>query len=71
MSKWNYMSIQGQGHSLTLAQDHSDIKIKTCFFSETTGPFVTEFHMKIFRIKKMKINYYEYGHLTSMATMPI
>ena len=33
MSKWNYMSIQGQGqgrgHSLTLAQGHSDTKIKT------------------------------------------
>ena len=25
------MSIQGQGHSLTLAQGYSDMKIKTCF----------------------------------------
>ena len=31
MSKWNYMSIEDQGHSLTLAQGHSDMKIKTCF----------------------------------------
>ena len=26
------MCIQGQGHSLTLAQGHSDMKIKTFFF---------------------------------------
>ena len=45
------MSIQGQGHFLTLAQGHSDM-----FFSETTGPFVTKFHRKAFRNKEMKIN---------------
>ena len=30
------MSIQGQGHSLTLDKDHSDMKIKILFFSEIT-----------------------------------
>ena len=64
------MSIQGQGHSLTLAQGHSDMKIKTCFFSETTRPFVTKFHRKAFRNTEMKINKYEFGHMTNMAFMP-
>ena len=39
------MSIQGQGHSLTFAQDHSltfaqghsDMKIKTCFSQKPLG----------------------------------
>ena len=61
------MSIQGHCHSLTLAQGHSDMKIESCFFSETTGQFVTNFHTKMFRNKKMKINKYEFGHMTSMA----
>ena len=29
MGKWSYMSIQGQGHSFTLDQGHSDVNIKT------------------------------------------
>ena len=66
------MSIQSQGYSLTLAQGHSDMKIKTCFFfSETTRPFLTKFHRKAFRNKEMKINKYEFGHMTSMAAMPV
>ena len=48
------MSIQGPGHSSSFAQGHSDMKIKTCFFSETTGQFVTKFYMKDFRNKKKK-----------------
>ena len=33
------MSIQGQGHSLTLAQDQLDMKIKTCFSQKPLGHF--------------------------------
>ena len=66
------MSIQGQGHSLTLAQVYSDMKKNlNLFFSETTGPFVTKFHGKAFRNKEMKINKYEFGHLTNLAVMPV
>ena len=32
MSKWRCMGTEGQSHSLTLVQGHSDIKIKTCLF---------------------------------------
>ena len=59
------MSIQGQGHSLILAQGHSDMNF---FFSETTGPFLPNF---IKKDKEMKINKYEFGHMTNMAAMPI
>ena len=52
------MSIQDQGHFLTLVQGH-------------TGPFVTKFHMTMLGDKKMKINKYELDHMTNMATMPI
>ena len=57
------MNIQGQGHSLTLVQGLSDMKVKTCFF-------VTKFHMKMFRSKKMKINKYGFGHMNNMAAVP-
>lgn len=30
----NYSCIQGRGKSMTLAQGHSDVKIKTCFFQK-------------------------------------
>ena len=32
------MSIQDQGYSLTLAQGHSDMKIKTYFSQKPLGP---------------------------------
>ena len=41
------------------------------FFSETTGPFVTKFHRKSFINKEIKINKYEFGHMTNMAAMPV
>ena len=37
-----YVSIEGQGHFLTLAQGHLCMKIKLAF-SETSGPFLTKF----------------------------
>ena len=39
------MSIEGQGHIVTLAQGHFHMKITTCFCSETIGPFLTKFCM--------------------------
>ena len=35
------------------------------YFSETSGPLVTKFHRKAFRNKEMKINKYEFGHMTN------
>ena len=65
------MSIRGQGHSLTLAQGHLDMKNKTFFPSETTEPFVTKFHRTAFRNKEMKSNKYEFGYMINMAAMPV
>ena len=42
------MSIKGQGHYLTLAKGHSEVKIKTCLFSETVESFGTKLHMKTY-----------------------
>ena len=51
-----YVSIEGQGHYLTLAQGRvHTYKNSNRLFSETTGPFITKFCMKAFRYKEMKI----------------
>ena len=46
------MSVKGQGHYLTLAKGHSDLKIKTCFvlffLSETVESFKTNFHIRAY-----------------------
>ena len=55
------MNIKGQGHSLSLAKDHSDFKIKTCF-SETIRSFETKVHMKAYGGMLMKIYTKEVGH---------
>ena len=34
-----YMSIEGQGHFLTLPQDHLHMEIKTCFSQKPLGNF--------------------------------
>ena len=64
------MSIEGQGHYLTLAQGRVHTKIQTGF-SQTTGPFCIKFCMKAFRYKEMKIYLLDPGHMTKMAAMPI
>ena len=37
------MGITGQGHSFTLAKDHLDFKIKTCFCQELLGHLKLKF----------------------------
>ena len=41
------MKIKGQGHSLTLAKDHSDFKIKACFSEEQLGYLKPNLVLKI------------------------
>ena len=60
----NYI-IQGQGHSL--AQGHSDMKIKICFSQK----LLDQISWKALRNKEMKINKYEFGHRSHMAAMPV
>ena len=46
MSKWTYMNIKGQGHSLTLVQGHSDSTFSNFFFLETAKPTEAKFQVK-------------------------
>ena len=55
------MSIEGQGHFLTLAQGRVHTKIQTW----------TKLCMKAFKYKEMKIWWHGAGHMTKMAAMPI
>ena len=66
-----FVSIQGKGYFLTLAQGHLHMKIKTFFFSETVRPFLTKFCMKAFRYKSKKIYQHDARHITKMATLCI
>ena len=40
------MNIKGQGHSLTLVQDHSDSVFSNFFSLETTKPIEAIFHVE-------------------------
>ena len=63
LTKWvhehYYMNIEGQGHSLTLVQGHSDSTFSNSFFLETALPIED----KGWRNKSLIIRY--------TATMPI
>ena len=65
------MSIEGQGHFLTLAQGGVHTKIQAGFCQKLLGHSELNFFMKAFRYKEMKIYYYDPGHMTKMATRPI
>ena len=71
MSLSSSLSIKGQGHSLTLIKGHSDLKVKTCFFSKTVGSFESKIHMKAYGSIEMTIYTNEVGHMTNMAAIPI
>ena len=47
------------------------MKIKNCFFSESSGPFSGIFCMQAFSYEENKIKLYDVGHMTKMAAMPI
>ena len=64
------MSIEGQGHYLTLAQGRVHAKIQTGF-SQKLLDHSELFFMKAFRYKKMIICLLDPGHMTKMAAMPI
>ena len=71
MSLWSWLSIKGQGHSLTFIKGHSDFKVKTCFSQKTVGSFRTKLHTKAWGRIGMKILTNELGHMNNMAVMPI
>ena len=55
------MSIEGQGHFLTLVQGYLLIRIETCFSQEPLGHFQLNF----------VCDKHDAGHMTKMAVMPI
>ena len=64
------MHIKGQGHSLTLAQGHSDSAFY--FFSlETAKPIEAPFHLYPLWDEGTKVCSNGPGHKTNMAAMPI
>ena len=44
ISKRSYVSAKGQVHSLTLAEGHSDFKIKSCFSQKLLGHLKPNFY---------------------------
>ena len=60
------MRFEGQGHFLTLAEDHLKLVL-----SVTTGPFLDKVLMKACRDKEIKIHQHNAGQMTKMAAMPI
>ena len=65
------MNIKGQGHSLTLAQGHSDSTFSNFFSLETARPIEAKFHVDPPWDWGTKVYTTSLGHLTNMAAMPI
>ena len=54
LKKWTYVSIEGQGHFLTLAQGHLHTKLKTCFSQKPLGQSKPNFICKLSGTRKWK-----------------
>ena len=68
MSKWIYMIIKGQGHSLILVQGHSDSTFSNLFSLESLCRLKPNF---MWLLRGMEIVFNYLGHMTKMAAMPI
>ena len=62
------MSIKGQGHSLTLAQGHSDSKIKTCFSEKMLSYLKPNFKGKL--LGTWKCNFIQFILVTWWRWLP-
>ena len=71
ISTWTFMNINGQGHSLTLVQGHSDSTFANFFSLRMARPIEAKFHVEPPWDGGRKICSNGPGHLTSMAAMPI
>ena len=65
------MNINGQGHSLTLVQGHSESTFSNFFSLETAGPIDMELYVEPPWDGGTKVCSNDLGHLTKMATMPL
>ena len=65
------MDINGQGHSLTLVQGHSDSTFSNFFSLQTTRHIEARFHVDLPWDGGMKVYSNGPGSMTKMAAMPI
>ena len=70
MSTSAFMNINGQGHSVTLVQGHSDSTFSN-FSLETARPIEAKFHVKPPWDEGMKVSTNGLCHMTKMTAMPI
>ena len=64
------MNANGQGHSMTLVQGHSDSTFSNLFL-RNRGPIGAKFHVEPSLDRGMKECSNDPGHMTNMAAMPI
>ena len=62
---------QGQGHSLTLVQGHSDLTFSKFFSLDTAGSIEAKFHVEPSWDRGMKECSNDPGHMTKMAAVPM
>ena len=65
------MNIKGQGHSLTLVEDHSVSTFSNFFSLETARPIEAKFNVEPPWDKETKVCSNGLGHMTKMAAIPI
>ena len=65
------MSIEGQGHSLTLAQSQLHMKHKTGFSQQHWANQSQMFICKLSGTRKWKLYWHDAGHITKMTATPI
>ena len=65
------MNIKGQGHSLILAQGHSDSTFSNFFFLETIKPIEAKFYEEPPWDAGTKVSSNGLGHMTKVAAMLI
>ena len=65
------MNIEGQGHSLTLVEDHSDSTFSNFFSLEIFMPTEAKFYVEPPWDEGMKVNTNGLCHMPKMAAMPI
>ena len=62
-----YVSIEGQGHFLTLAKGHLYMKVELAIFNNHWAIFSQILNVSL-KVQKMKIHKHNAGHVTKMAT---
>ena len=70
LKEWTYVSIEGQGHFLTLAQGHLHTNLKLAFLRNHLANQSQILHVS-YQVQGNEIYWHDAGHMTKMAAMPI